>query len=151
MVTWARTRPIHAVWVGLAGVAALLVAAGAFNAMRAEFSPQTLYPASVPSLDSLCSVEVHSSIDGDVSPLFCSDGSINTNAWAEFAANAPTVMMLGRNATPADVMSAMTFDLRTNMSGTRECSATVLAAAYYGWNFHVNPVSGLTLECPILK
>jgi hypothetical protein len=128
-------------------VLACAVALVAFNLLHS--SPRPLAPATVPPAVGLCTAQLNRDQNGNVSPLFCSSGEINTLAWSYFAQQQLTVMALGPHVTPADVITAVEQDLRLRASATTECSAAMLAAAYYGWNFHIQPVSGLRTDCPI--
>jgi hypothetical protein len=124
------------------------VAVAAFNSLHSS-RERTLWPANVPPVVALCTVQLSQDQNGDVSPLFCSSGEINTLAWNHLAGERLGVMALGQHPTPAAVISAVEQDVRGRASPTEECNAAVLAAAYYGWNFHIKPVSGLRLDCPI--
>jgi hypothetical protein len=137
--------------VGIGLVVAVVIAVLAFNDMRARMPGEILPPASVPPVVALCSQPVSPSVDGTVSPLFCENGALNKQAWISLAADGTEVMRVGRDATPAAVLLAIRDDLRDRESGARECSAALLAAAYYGWSFHVAPVDGLPIDCPILN
>jgi len=139
---------------GLLAVALLIVvvmAVMAYNWKRTTISAAILPPATIPSKDAICSQPLHHSIDGSFSPLFCPGGEINRDAWTYIAADGPEVMELGPNANPQGVMSAIQQDLQNSESGSRECNAALLAAAYYGWDFRLEPIAGLPLDCPILR
>ncbi|MGH7761744.1 MAG: hypothetical protein ACREOY_10080 [Candidatus Dormibacteraceae bacterium] len=127
-------------------VGAVVVAA--FNSLHGT-PPATLWPAKVPPAVGLCTVGLSDDQNGDVSPLFCPSGEINTLAWSYFAQEQLGVMALGPHVTPTAVKTAVEQDLKTRASATRECSAAMLAAAYYGWGFHIQPTNGLRTDCPI--
>jgi hypothetical protein len=63
-------------------------------------------------------------------------------AWAYFAKGNPTVMSLGADATPQDVISAECAD-REHSTIPIETSAVHLATTYYGWNFPIDPAAGM--------
>lgn len=129
-------------------VSAGAVAVAAFNSLEPA-SPMTLWPAKVPPQVGLCTEQLSYDPDGNVAPLFCSSGEINTLAWAYMAQEQLRVMSLGPRAGAADVRAAVIQDLTARESAAAECSAAQLAAAYYGWNFHIKPTLGLRLDCPI--
>jgi hypothetical protein len=135
-----------------AGVAATVlvgaVAVAVFNSLHNN-PPRTLWPAKVPPVVALCTVQLSQDQNGDVSPLFCASGEINTLAWNHLAGEQLGVMALGPHPTPAAVITAIEQDMKARASPTAECNAAVLAAAYYGWNFHIKPVNGLRMDCPI--
>lgn len=122
-----------------------------YNALSTAGSAPTLAPATVPSEDPVCSQPLHHSIDGAFSPLFCSGGEINKDAWTYIAGDGPQVMKLGRDVGPRDVAAAIESDLRDAESGRRECSAALLAAAYYGWKFQIPAVAGMPIDCAIIQ
>jgi hypothetical protein len=135
-------------------LAFLLVVASAvtaFNAMRHATAESTLSPATVPAKIAICRVPLHHSLDGTFSPLFCSGGELNRDAWTFIAADHPEVMRLGPDASREDVTAAIEHDLQDSESGARECSAALLAAAYYGWTFRIDSSAGLPLDCPIVR
>jgi len=151
LVIWAKSRSVQrvAMLTGLLVVA--IVAVVAFNATRTMFNSEILPPATVPPVAGLCTEQLQHSPDGTVSPLFCPGGEINTLAWSYLATNNLQVMGLGRSAGPGEVRAAIAQDLRTHASGPVECNAALLAAAYYGWDFHIDPVDGLSLGCAIVR
>jgi hypothetical protein len=124
------------------------VAVAAFNSLHSS-PPRTLWPATVPPVVALCTVQLSQDQNGDVTPLFCSSGEINTLAWNHLAGEQRGVMALGPHPAPAAVITAVEQDIKARATPTEECNAVTLAAAYYGWNFHIQPVSGLRLDCPI--
>jgi hypothetical protein len=141
-------HPIGRVSMGLGAlVLAGAVALVAFSHLHS--SPRPLWPAKVPPAVGLCTEMLSYQPDGSVSPLFCPSGEINTRAWSYFAAQQLEVMALGPHVSPADVTTAVEQDLKARASPTTECGAAMLAAAYYGWNFHIQPTSGLRTDCPI--
>ena len=124
------------------------VAVAAFNSLQ-DSRPRTLWPAKVPPVVGLCTEQLSQDQNGDVAPLFCSSGEINTLAWNHLAGENLEVMTLGPHPTHAGVVTAIEQDLKARATSTEECNAATLAAAYYGWNFHIQPVSGLRIDCPI--
>jgi len=135
--------------VVLLGVIATAVLA--FNSMVSNTRPEILPPASVPPLVDLCELPLRHNADGTLAPLFCSGGAINKEAWRYIARDNPEVMRLGRDPTQDGLVTAVKNDLRDRESGWGECSAAVLAAAYYGWSLHIGPVEGLPIDCPIVR
>lgn len=148
---WLRSRAAQPLLVAAALALVTVTAVTGLKATGFFFQGEVLAPATVPPVAGLCTAQLASDMGGTVSPLFCSNGDINRLAWRLIATDNPDVMRLGRNPRPADVGEAAARDLRDRMSGSRECSALTLSAAYYGWNFHIDPVTGLSLSCPILK
>jgi hypothetical protein len=124
------------------------VAVAAFNSLQ-DISPRTLSPARVPPVVGVCTQQLNLDQNGNVSPLFCPDGGINTLAWSYYARQQLSIMAMGQHPKPSAVEMAIEQDLKARASATAECNAATLAAAYYGWNFHIKPVSGLRLDCPI--
>jgi hypothetical protein len=149
LVAAIERNPIARVSAG-AGVLVLVgaVAVAAFNSLQ-EIRPRTLWPAKLPPVVGLCTVQLGQDQNGDVTPLFCSSGEINTLAWNHLAGEQLEVMALGPHPTHAAVITAIEQDLKARATPTEECNAATLAAAYYGWNFHIQPVSGLRIDCPI--
>jgi len=129
-------------------IAVCAVAVAAFNSLQ-DISPRTLSPAHVPPVVGVCTAQLSVDQNGNVSPLFCPSGEINSLAWNHYAQEQLRVMAMGQHPKPSDVETAVEQDLKARASATAECNAATLAAAYYGWNFHIKPVSGLRLDCPI--
>jgi hypothetical protein len=91
-----------------------------------------------------CTVPITRLEDGNVSPLLCAGGGVNTNAWAhyasghvgDFAPSASAVMQLAAPANATEVFDAMCSDYtRLYGTGPLTTSAEKLASAYYGWTF----------------
>lgn len=148
---WLRTKPVQRVGVGLGLLLAAGVAVAAFESMELNLRAEVLAPATVPPVGELCTEPLENAYPGSVSPLFCDNGDINTTAWKRIAEDRPEVMTLGRSPKPLDVDGAAARDLQSRMSAAQECAALELSAAYYGWNFHMDPVSGMSLACPVMK
>jgi hypothetical protein len=144
-----RPRRSVSTLIGVLVIGAVAVAA--FIAVQILSNAEILSPATVPPVTALCTAQLTTAEDGTISPLFCSDGQLNMRAWDYLAADNLQVMALNRNAGPDKVRAAITEDLRTRASGPRECNAALLAAAYYGWSFHIDPVAGLALDCAIVR
>jgi len=151
MDVWVRSRSVQGIGIGAGILIAGVVAVNAFNTMQTVLSPNILAPASVPPVVGLCTQPLTTSVDGPVTPLFCPNGEINTVAWKNLAAGGSNVMALNRDSGPGEVRAAIEKDIQYRQSGIGECSAALLAAAYYGWGFHIDPVDGLPLDCSILK
>lgn len=116
---------------------------------RGTANPEVLPPAPGPPVVGLCSEPLTYGADGSASPLFCSNGDINRLAWKYFAGAHLSVMGLGIFASDTEVAAAIGSDMSGSATGLRECSAYRLAAAYYGWNFGVDPTTGaLPGGCP---
>jgi hypothetical protein len=99
-----------------------------------------LAPATTPPVVSECSLQLSFAADGNVSPLFCTDGGINVLAWNYFAGVYPQILSLGANATPTQVQSTMCAQLATGTVPTVQ-SAGQIAERYYGWRFAVDPIT----------
>jgi hypothetical protein len=102
-----------------------------------------LSPESAPPVVDECSITVTTSADGNVSPLFCVDGGINTAAWTWYAGNHPQVMALPASATSSQVYAAMCDDIG-GTGGVHntlpiEQNSEQLAARYNGWTFGGDP------------
>lgn len=117
-----------------------------------------LVPAAVPPVSNECTVQVTYDADGNVSPLLCPSGGVNSVAWHVYAygQNGITplnseLLTLGQYASPPQVLQAMCYDL-TNVYKTMPLTeaAEQLAQAYYGWRFTGdNPVSEFEQQgCP---
>ncbi len=113
-------------------------------------APEVLPPAPGPPVTGLCSAQLSYGADGNVLPLFCSNGDINRLAWKYFADKRLMVMGLGIFAADTDVATAIRQDLSGQATSQVECSAYQLASVYYGWGFVVDPTNGvLTGGCRI--
>jgi hypothetical protein len=122
-----------------------------------------LPPAIVPPVSNECTIQLTHDADGNVSPLLCPGGGVNTLAWQHYAKGyvctpascGPTtwskVMQLGHGASATEVLQAMCSDYR-DVFGTNPLtmSAEELASAYNGWHFVANnPVTTFEQKgCP---
>ncbi len=96
----------------------------------------------------LCSQPLTVNADGSAGPVLCSDGALNIAAWAYFAALTPRVLSAGPAASLAAVQSDIRRDCKVGHArASQEKSAYELAAAYYGWNFSVDPTDPLDPAC----
>ncbi len=123
-------------------------AGGGSTPSSAAVALQTLAPASEPPVETVCSETVDVAPNGDISPLFCSDGGINVLAWQAYAKRNPSVMSLGRGATSSDVLAAMCDDLVSSVhaSVNDEINSEALAARYNGWSFTSPRFSAATCQ-----
>lgn len=146
-----RSRTVRRLALGIGALAIVgAVAASGYLMGRGPAGPEVLSPAPGPPVVGLCSEPLTIGSDGNPSPLFCSNGSINRLAWKYFANAHLSVMGLGIFAADTDVASAIAQDTRSGSTGSMECSAYRLAAAYYGWSFGVDPTTGVIKGgCPI--
>jgi hypothetical protein len=118
-----------------------------------------LPPATVRPVSAECTLPLTHDADGNVTPLLCPDGGVNVAAWEDLAngqvdskpVSWSKTMSLGRNATSAEVESAMCSDYE-DIYGTNPLtfSSGTLAAAYYGWSTSVRTTiqSFLAQDCP---
>lgn len=150
---WLRTKSVQRAAIGLGLLLAVGVAVAAFESLEPGNRAEILAPATVPPVGELCTQPLdYSQLPNEVSPLFCQNGDINRTAWEQIRHDGPVVVMtLGRNPKPYEVSDAAARDLRSHMTPAWECDALELSAAYYGWTFHIDPVSGLLLSCPVMK
>ena len=103
-----------------------------------------LAPARTAPVRDECSHFLVHDADGNVAPLLCAHGEVNTLAWQAYARGwvghgpfiSSTTMGLGPHATYRQVIAAMCVDM-AKVYGTvpLTLSSEVLAAAYYGWHF----------------
>lgn len=128
---------------------------GSPTASPASTAFAVLSPATVPPVSSECTEQLVYGADGNVSPLTCPGGGVNTAAWHALAASglngaAPTVLTLGRYADPGQVYQAMCHDISTlHYTKPMAISVEELGQAYYGWNFGVSPVEDIeSVGCP---
>jgi hypothetical protein len=106
-----------------------------------------LTPATLPPVSDECTLTLMHEADGNVTPLLCSTGGVNIQAWDYYRQGSvgskpmtpSQTMALGRVATADQVLQAMCADY-SNIYGTDPLtiSAEHLAAAYYGWHFGGN-------------
>ena len=101
-----------------------------------------LPPATVPPVVGECSQQLTFDADGNASPLLCQNGEINVIAWRYYAQGNSSVMSLGPNATPSQVFSALCAGAYTSSYPIQD-NVYILSAAYYGWNFSINPTTNL--------
>ena len=88
----------------------------------------------------LCSKTIATTADGNATPLFCSDGAVNVQAWAYYADISQSILGLGLNPAPGQPVAAMCDDLAHNgATPAEEANGYRLAAAYYGWQFNLDP------------
>ncbi len=117
-----------------------------------------LPPAAVAPVSDECTMPLLPEADGNVRPLLCARGIVNTLAWAHDArgqvggrpVTSSKVMALGREVTATNVLEAMCSDFR-NIFGTnpRTLSAERLASAYYGWHFTDRRITYFSAQgCP---
>jgi hypothetical protein len=114
------------------------------NQPTASFARTVLAPATVPPVSAECTVRLTFDADGNVSPLLCPGGGVNTVAWRQYAGGgvgggpvtSSKVLGAGPFATPQQVFQAMCSDF-AHVYRTRPLteSAELLAQAYYGWSF----------------
>ena len=102
-----------------------------------------LAPATVPPVTAECTEQVTYDADGNVIPLTCTNGGVNTIAWHTYAygqsgttPDGSELLRLGQYASPTQVYQAMCYDY-ANVYKTKSVteSAEEIAAAYYGWQF----------------
>lgn len=113
-----------------------------------------LKPASVPSKLAECSATLSYDSNGNPSPIQCSNGALNIQAWNALAALEPTVMKLGYSPTQKQVQNGICLDGNAaNQDSTAAISAPLetsvyqLSSLYYGWHFSINPTQLLTSGC----
>jgi hypothetical protein len=109
-----------------------------------------LPPATVPPVKDECTEQLVYGADGNVSPLTCPGGGVNTAAWKQLAVNGTELLGLGLYATPTQVYQAVCHDYDT-VYKTKPIteSAEEIAQAYYQWKFGVNPLSEFEqVGCP---
>ena len=101
---------------------------------------QVLPPAQDPPVAMLCSKPITSAANGNATPLFCSNGSVNVLAWKFYADISASILGLGLNPNQGQPESAMCDDITHNGANrSEEVSGYRLAAAYYGWTFTLDP------------
>jgi hypothetical protein len=111
-------NPIARVSAG-AGVLVLVgsVAVVAFNSLEPS-SLSTLWPAKVPPVVGLCTVQLNDDQNGNVSPLFCPGGEVKALAWSYYAQEQLQVTAAGPHPDPAKVETAVQQDLEARASAT---------------------------------
>jgi hypothetical protein len=90
--------------------------------------------------------------DGNVTPVLCVHGGVNTVAWRHYDTGNTRLLRLGRRASSARVYAAMChdYDYVYKTKPITE-SAEELAQAYYGWHFSARQNPSLRFElhgCP---
>jgi hypothetical protein len=140
------------------------VAQGSTTTTTAPGDLEVLAPATVPPVTDECTIQLTHDADGNVKPLLCSGGGVNTLAWEHYdkgyvCTSSTTctqktwskLMQLGADASAAQVYQAMCSDYK-DIFGTKPLtiSAEELASAYYGWHFvGEGPVSNFEQKgCP---
>ena len=110
-----------------------------------------LPPANVPPKINECQQHLTYAVNGDPSPIQCSNGALNVLAWNALAAQEPSVMKLGYQTSQAQVQAAICKDANAAdadssaiISAPLESTAYRLAALYYGWGFNLNPTAVIT-------
>jgi hypothetical protein len=111
---------------------------------------QILPPAKSLPVVALCSQPVITQPDGTASPLICSNGGLNVQAWKFFARLTPRVLGVGPTVSLARLQIALCRDINvSHASLAQEMGAYELATAYNGWNFATDPTEILaTSGCP---
>jgi hypothetical protein len=102
-----------------------------------------LAPAAVQPVSAECTERVTYEADGNVTPLTCPNGGVNTIAWHVYAygqsgttPDSSQLLSLGRYASPARVYQAMCYDdVNVYKTGALTERAEEIAQAYYGWQF----------------
>lgn len=101
---------------------------------------EVLPPASDMPTGKLCSKSITTTADGNATPLLCSDGAVNVQAWSYYSDISQDILGLGLNPAPGQPVSAMCDDIAHNgATRVEEASGYRLAAAYYGWTFNLDP------------
>lgn len=101
---------------------------------------QVLPPASDPPAAQLCSKPIVKTADGNATPLTCSTGALNVQAWTYYSTISASILSLGANPSPAQPQSAMCDDIAHNgASRAQEANGYRLASLYYGWTFNLDP------------
>jgi len=101
---------------------------------------QVLPPATDPPAAQLCAKAIVQTADGNATPLTCSNGALNVQAWTYYSTISASILGLGANPSPAQAPAAMCDDIAHNgASRAQESTAYRLAHLYYGWTFDVDP------------
>jgi len=101
---------------------------------------RVLPPATVLPVASLCTYSVYETADGNFAPQFCSDGSINVEAWRRYATTiGGHIMAAGRAATVAQIDAALKADGAYRPTNVEALESYLLAKAYYGWHYSPDP------------
>jgi hypothetical protein len=118
-----------------------------------------LPPATIAPVSDECTTALTNEADGNVVPLLCPGGGVNTLAWKHYSKGYVNTgpltwsktMALGRDVTATQVWEAMCSDYAAVYgTGSLTISAEHLAEAYHGWAFPSNdPVRSFELSgCP---
>ena len=103
---------------------------------------QVLAPAPDLPVANLCSAQLTTTADGNATPLLCSTGAVNVQAWRFYASVSASVLGIGLNPTQGQVENAMCDDIAHNhASRPEEANGYKLAATYYGWSFNLDPAT----------
>jgi hypothetical protein len=85
-----------------------------------------------------CSLALTHDADGNVTPLFCADGGVNTQAWFTLAPDSPALLSQGAVGTASSVAHAICTDINvSHATAPTEYSMVELAARYYRWTFRL--------------
>jgi hypothetical protein len=126
--------------------------AGALSIAAKPNPRAVLPPATVPPVSNECTEKVIHDEDGNVSPLLCHHGGVNTVAWRHYAYGKTRLLRLGRHATSGRVYAAMCYDYEyVYKTRPMTISAEELAQVYYGWHFTARQSPVLRFElhlCP---
>jgi hypothetical protein len=106
-----------------------------------------LYPATIPPRHGTCDAALTIAVDGSAGPITCGR-KVNVSAWRRYARINPLVMSLGTDTDPEQVGQAMCTDLSSKDTNTStEVMAYRIAAAYYGWDFALDPADFFPDNC----
>ena len=101
---------------------------------------QVLAPAKVLPIAPLCSYKLTATADGNFTPTLCRGGAINVLAWRKYVSISSNLLSAGRSATFAALHTATCRDMAAyHATFVEEEYAYEMAAAYYGWNFVLEP------------
>src|SRR5690348_2581004 len=75
---------------------------------------QVLAPAPDLPVANLCSAALTTTADGNATPLLCSSGAVNVQAWRFYASVSASVLGIGLNPTQGQVENAICDDLAHN-------------------------------------
>lgn len=141
------TRSVSKVVAASAGILAAggLLTAAAVAAPTAQASSPAvaatnlrtvLPPATVRPVSNECTLKLTHDADGNVTPLLCKKGGVNTRAWRYFASAGKThLLRLGRGASLSKVRTAMCYDYaHVYKTEPTTISTEELGLAYYGWH-----------------
>lgn len=100
-----------------------------------------LSPATVAPKVAECDQSVSYSSSGVPSPLQCSNGYLNADAWSALSAQEPKVMSLGYSPNASQIQSAVCSDVTAAASDSApgadnsiETAVFQISALYYGWD-----------------